>query len=107
MTCALEVMGHEVVAATSGRELLTRLGSKAPDIVLSDFRLSDGFTGFDVIAALRSTFDALLPALIITGDSDPQLMRSMADRGIVVQHKPLEFEALQTCIMQMLGRVGD
>jgi hypothetical protein len=58
-----------------------------------------------VIAAIRSTFDALLPALIITGDSDPQLMRSMADRGIVVQHKPLEFEALQTCIMQMLDRV--
>lgn len=107
LTFALEAMGHEVVAATSGRELLTRLGRKAPDIVLSDFRLSDGFTGFDVIAAIRATFDAQLPALIITGDSDPQLMRSMADRGIVVQHKPLEFEALQTCIMQMLGRVAD
>jgi hypothetical protein len=30
----------------------------------------------------------------------------MADRGIVVQHKPREFEALQACIMQMLGRVS-
>ncbi|HSG22224.1 MAG TPA: PAS domain-containing protein, partial [Azonexus sp.] len=102
MVCALEAMGHEVVAATAGSELLAQLGSLPPDVVISDFRLSEGQTGFDVIAAVRASFNAMLPALIVTGDSDPQLMRSMADRGIVVQHKPLEFEALQTCIAQLV-----
>ena len=102
MVCALEVMGHEVVSATAGRELFSRLGTQAPDVVIADFRLSDGQTGFDVIAAVRATFGSMLPALIVTGDSDPQLMRSMADRGIVVQHKPLEFETLQACIAQMV-----
>ena len=31
----------------------------------------------------------------ITGDTDPALVRSMAERGIVVLHKPVDLETLQ------------
>ena len=104
MVCALEQMGHQVVAAVSGKELLDGLAGRMPDIVISDFRLARGETGFEVIAAAREVFGEKLPALLITGDTDPKLMRSMADRGIVVQHKPLEIEALQICIEQVMNR---
>jgi hypothetical protein len=40
-----------------------------------------------------------LPALIITGDTDPALMRSMVARGIAVHHKPLQFDKLQSFIL--------
>lgn len=104
MTYALEAMGHQVVAAPSGKELLDALASRTPDIIISDFRLAHGETGFEAIAAAREVFGEKLPALLITGDTDPKLMRSMADRGIVVQHKPLEIEALQVCIDQLMNR---
>lgn len=104
MSCALETIGHEVVAAETGKELLDRLGSEPPDVVISDYRLADGKTGFDVIAAAREVFGEKLPALLITGDTDPKLMRSMADRGVIVQHKPLEIEALQECITEITNR---
>ena len=100
LVCALEVVGHQVIAAPSGEELLQLLVNQAPDIVISDFRLAAGKTGFDVIAAVRKTFGANLPALLITGDTDPKLMRSMADRGILVQHKPVDIDSLQLCISQ-------
>lgn len=103
MTYALKGMGHQVVPATTGEELLGQLGSRPPHIVISDFRLAGGQTGFDVIAAVRTSFDDQLPALLITGDTDPQLMRSMADRGILVQHKPVDIEALQLCIEQVIS----
>jgi PAS domain S-box-containing protein len=104
LVCALEVIGHQVVAATTGKELITLLDGQAPDIVISDYRLAGRQTGFDVIAAVRNAFDEKLPALLITGDTDPIIMRSMADRGILVQHKPLEIETLQLCIMQATKR---
>ena len=91
---ALAGLGHEVIAAASGKELMQGLGNGAPDIVVADYRLAAEETGYDVIGAVRAAFRADLPAVLITGDTDPKLLRSMADRGVVVQHKPLKIDAL-------------
>jgi PAS domain S-box-containing protein len=98
LVLALEGVGHRVIAAATGQALIERLGDQAPDIVISDYRLAAAETGFDVIAAVRATFDRELPAVLITGDTDPALVRSMADRGIAVHYKPLQIEALQAFI---------
>ena len=98
LVCALAGAGHQVVAATCAKEVLARLEGCAPDAVVSDFRLADNETGFDVIESLRAAFGDTLPAIIITGDTDPNLLRSMADRGILVQHKPLDLDALHAAI---------
>jgi PAS domain S-box-containing protein len=94
LTCSLEAMGHHVVAAATGRELLDRLGSQRPDIVVSDYRLEEGETGLDVVMSARTTYGPDLPAVIVTGDTDPSLLRSLASRGIAVQHKPVGGETL-------------
>jgi FixJ family two-component response regulator len=39
-----------------------------------------------------------VPAILVTGDTDPKLVRSMADRGIVVLHKPVDMEDLAACL---------
>lgn len=101
---ALEAAGHEVISATSAKGLLEPLGQRSPDIVISDYRLGAGETGFNVIEALRGAFGAELPAIIITGDTDPALIRSMADRGIAVYFKPVQIELLQTFIRQATER---
>ena len=48
LVLALENSRHEVVWAKSGRELIDKLGHQAPDLVISDYRLAAGETGFDV-----------------------------------------------------------
>jgi PAS domain S-box-containing protein len=96
LTSALRNAGHRVFAASTGAELCVVLGGATPDVVVSDYRLAQGETGFDVITAARAAVaNADLPAIIITGDTDPTLMRSMADRGIAVLHKPIDLETLQ------------
>ena len=65
---------------------------------MSDYRLTHGETGFDVITAVRERLGDAVPAILITGDTDPNLVRSMTERGIIVLHKPLEFETLQKCV---------
>ncbi|OHC71290.1 MAG: hypothetical protein A2045_07230 [Rhodocyclales bacterium GWA2_65_20] len=98
---ALKNSGHQVVAAASCRELLSRIDGVRPDIVISDYRLAGKETGFEVITSVRAAFGNSLPAVIITGDTDPQLLRSMADKGIRVHHKPLELEALRASIAEL------
>lgn len=100
LTMALESEGHEVVATTTGTLLLEKLGGRRPDIVISDYRLADGVTGFEVITALRDCFTDALPVLLITGDTAPSLVRSMAERGIAVHYKPLNMDALCRAIRQ-------
>jgi two-component system, sensor histidine kinase len=98
---ALTNAGHQVVAAVTGAELQAKLGKLPPDIVISDFRLTLGETGFDVISAVRATMGADLPAILITGDTEPNLMRSMADRGTAVLHKPLDLEMLKATLKDL------
>jgi signal transduction histidine kinase len=95
----LETEGHEVIAAASGNALM-----KAPDVLISDYRLAEAQTGFDVIAMIRSGFGNELPAIIITGDTNPALVRSMADRGIAVHYKPLKMEVLNAFIRESTDR---
>ncbi len=101
---SLRECGHQVIPAGSGSQLLARLEGAAPDILVCDYRLAGRETGFQVITAARAALGTQLPAMIITGDTHPDLMRSMADRGIVVQHKPLELGALQACIARLTER---
>jgi len=61
-----------------------------------------GETAFEVIAAARKNFDAELPAMLITGDTDPALIRVMAGPGIAVHYKPFQMDALEQFIQQAL-----
>lgn len=95
---ALEGLGHQVVAAECMSSLLQGLEGQKPDIVISDYRLAQGVRGFDVIAATRRAFDDDLPAIIITGDTDPDLIVRMAEQGITVHYKPFQIGTLNAII---------
>jgi PAS domain S-box-containing protein len=103
---ALRAAGHEVVAAATGEELHASLGGRAPELVISDYRLAKGETGFEVITSVRAAFGRAVPAVLVTGDTDPELTRSMAARGIVVRHKPLEIDASQNWIAEVMEQEG-
>ncbi|WP_247002773.1 response regulator [Aromatoleum buckelii] len=104
--CALESVGHEVIAAQSRHEMLEALGERRPDAVVSDYRLMDGETGLDVIESVWELHDSMIPALVLTGETAPSFIRNMADRAIAVQHKPLDLEALQVCLANLVAAVS-
>ncbi|MCX7256449.1 MAG: PAS domain-containing protein, partial [Polaromonas sp.] len=104
--CALlEYAGHAVLAAATQAELLAGLAQFAPDILLSDYRLAGGETGFDVITAVRSRLGAEFPAILITGDTDPALLRSMNGRSVIVMHKPLNLEILEATLESLASQM--
>ena len=101
LVLTLETAGHEVIAATTANQLLEFLGDRTPDLIISDYRLAEGVNSFDVIRITRGAFGQTLPAIIITGDTDPTLIRSMRDRDITILYKPLQLDTLQIIINQV------
>jgi len=106
LTYALSEIGHQVVSAPSGAELLARIGGNPPNLIISDYRLAGNENGFDVIAMLRKNFGSQLPALIITGDTDPEVIRRMARKRIVVLHKPVSLDVLRRRIAELTGAMA-
>jgi len=91
----LQRLGHQVLGTATKAALLAELEPFAPDIVVSDYRLTEGDTGVEVITAVRAQLGTEVPAILITGDTDPNLLRSIEDHRITVLHKPIDLETLQ------------
>ena len=89
-----------VIAATSGREALRQLATstRPPDVLICDYRLRDGENGVSVAAALRNEFNTDIPALLITGNTDPEQIRIISASGLAVLHKPLREDELNDAI---------
>lgn len=92
-----------VVAAASGKEALRQLAasSRAPDILICDYRLREGENGVDVIKTIRDEFNADIPALLTTGDTDPEQIRAIVASGLAVLHKPLREDELHDAICML------
>lgn len=68
------------------------------DIVLSDYRLRDGTDGIEAIARVRAALDPELPAMLITGDTDPEIGRRAAAADLFLLHKPVAPDSLLKAI---------
>ena len=89
-----------VIAATSGAEALRQLAdsTRPPDVLICDYRLRDDEDGVGVVEAIRNEFNTDIPALLVTGDTDPDQLRQIASSGLAVLHKPLREEELHDVI---------
>jgi signal transduction histidine kinase len=91
----LAEMGHQVETAETVEEALRVSRRRRPELVIADFRLAGGTTGIDAIRAVRANCGAALPAVVLTGDTDPATIRRIVDEGLDLLHKPLRIEALK------------
>src|SRR5262249_24930899 len=96
--------GCHVVSARSESEVLPGLAEHArpPDLVISDYHLSDGKTGIEAIARLRQAFNAAIPAFLISGDTDPQRLREARAAHYHLLHKPVRPMALRNMLRRFL-----
>lgn len=104
LALALEAVGHQVIAASTGAQLLSHLGAQAPDLVIADNRLHAGETGLEVIQRARSLFGADLPALLISGNTDPGLARQLAAQGVGLRRKPLKWSEMESYLVEVSRR---
>lgn len=101
LVLALQTLGHQVLDVVDKNGLLAELKQFQPHVVMTDYRLAHGENGLDVVEAVKSRLGAKFPMILVTGDTDPALLRDMADHGVVIFHKPLNLNALQACFQEL------
>ncbi len=72
-----------------------------PDIFLADLRLRGPLNGIQAIELLRK-HDPKLPALLISGDTEPAQLYAAQKAGITLLHKPVTLEVLAQYMATLL-----
>jgi CheY-like chemotaxis protein len=102
----LRSWGFRVVTAASESAALAQLAElrQSPHLIICDYHLSDGTTGIEVIERLLNAFD--IPALLISGDAGPELLREAHGRGYHVLHKPVDPKTLRAMLDRVLKSIA-
>lgn len=91
MHAVLDGWGCETMLAGSEDEAMDQLQDQpAPHAIICDFRLRDHKTGAQAIENIRAKFNSLIPAIIVTGDTDPERLREAQRSGNALIHKPAQ-----------------
>jgi CheY-like chemotaxis protein len=96
---------HTVVAVGNGRDLLARLETVQPDVVLCDVVMPD-FNGYDICQRIKSEPTTLhIPVVLLTGTFEPfDRDRALAAGCDAIVTKPFEAKELIATVEELLQR---
>lgn len=100
----LQSWGYGVLLAADEREALAVVASHGapPSVILADHRLRCGRTGIQAVAAIRQRACRFIPALLVTGDTDPERLAEAEKAGFRLLHKPVPTDALRLALADVL-----
>jgi PAS domain S-box-containing protein len=100
----LKVEGYRVTAVSSLAEALQYVReANGIDLLVTDYHLSDGELGTQVIAALRESLARPLKAVLMTGDTSTAVADLPRDPYLRVASKPVDAEELLTLLRALLA----
>jgi CheY-like chemotaxis protein len=100
----LKSEGYHVTAVGSlGEALELAQRQPHPDLLLTDYHLSDGETGLQVISALRKALRSPLKALLMTGDTPAAVDELMTDPHLRIASKPINAGQLLATLRELLS----
>ena len=103
MRKVLEEWGCKVKEAESIEHALDVLGDDcAIDIIMTDYRLRENKNGIDAIHAIHAACGKAIPAIILTGDTDPKRLREAKAGGFGVLYKPVSSAKLRSLMSYLL-----
>jgi signal transduction histidine kinase len=104
MRVLLESWGCDLLLARSADEALEglKLRARDPDVILADYTLEAGATGIEAIEAIRGASGVRAPAVIITGETDPEVLARLRDAGLPHLTKPIPPARLRAALTHVL-----
>jgi CheY-like chemotaxis protein len=97
MEALLRHWGCHVAAAGSPHEAMRALDAhlRAPDLIVTDYRLPEGTAGIDAIVAIRTQAEQRVPAIVVTGDVTAPVLDEARLEAVALLHKPVDIELLR------------
>jgi len=100
----LELVGHRITSAATVHEALERVEANRHnlELIITDYTLGRNETGIQLVERIRESMGHSLPAVIITGDTTPELQRKAGQCECQLLHKPVKGEQLLNCVHKLL-----
>jgi len=98
----LELKGKHVVTAKSEADALAVSAQEVIYCIVSDYRLEDSCSGLELIQKIRQKEGVDIPAILITGRLDPELLVVAEKAAVTVLEKPLQGDDLIEVIDEAL-----
>ena len=102
----LTVLGCTIYPARSAKDAIQLLTAAATadaiDLIIADYRLENATTGLDAVDELRTYLKQSVPAIILTGDTSPLVLKTISDSGHHLLNKPIDGDHLQQAIHAIL-----
>jgi CheY-like chemotaxis protein len=68
------------------------------DLIIADYRLQENITGIHVIEFIREYIGRKVPAIVVTGDTSPEILKELHAGEYSVVHKPIAPAKLRSLI---------
>lgn len=90
LKAVLNLWGYVVITSSNPDPIM--LIAEHPDIyfIISDYQLGSGQDGIQIIQQLRQISERPIPALLITGNTSPELVAQLKELDIPVSYKPID-----------------
>ncbi|MDI3384300.1 ATP-binding protein [Xenophilus aerolatus] len=96
---------HATRTVAEAQAVVSREGA-ALDVMLVDFRLAGSVTGIEAVRRLRRAAGRELPAILITGDTEPARVRAAYESGLAVVFKPVQPQLLAQMLQAAAATPG-
>lgn len=108
MARTLEEWGCRVIAAGDwvGLEAKLEMTSSPIDLILTDFHLDAGLSGYELIKRVRKRLGARIPSILLTGDVEIRHGPESTATAVVIAYKPLSYEKLASLIQETISSFG-
>ena len=91
-------MDVRICSSASEAETTCAAMTKAPDLVIADYRLPGASNGLEAVESIRRSFGSAVPAILMTGSADPQLVAMAEEKGFHYLLKPVMPAKLRTLV---------
>ncbi|WP_119302324.1 ATP-binding response regulator [Dongia deserti] len=104
LTTLLQRWGIEVHSFNTFNDVATsfRALEIKPDFIITDYRLRGGVAGTDVVQQVRNCLGTACPAVVVTADTNPSLIKQIRNNGFPVLIKPVSPPSLRVMMHNIL-----
>ncbi len=95
--------GCQVSLAESRQEVLDKYAQSHFDLVICDYRLPDG-NGLELSDRINELRDDAPPFILISGDTAPEVLHAVNERGHHLLHKPVRPAKLRSLVLFLLKK---
>ncbi len=103
MAALLGQWGCDVLTAVDQDAAMAVLEGSPPEVILADYHLDQGVTGWEVATAIRAHFGRAIPVVMITADRSDQCHRQLQGLDVPVLNKPVKAGKMRSVLSHLLG----